>query len=386
MQTSLQNTELEESLTQQAGEDDSLNKGFNPIEGELIDDGGEDDVQEDVSSEAEAQSDGSDSAEAEYETPDDDSDGAGDVSREAGDVSEDGREEDVQEDTEVSSLSKTLGKLNTPKGRDYSKFSEEDAKYLKQMSNDAFEHFSKRAEENVKLQQEVEEVKQQSTKEVAAADHPDAYILSEEYKDTYANMSKAQQEQHHWRTQLINIRNGKGWQNIEGYDNAGRMVLGKQQYKPTQQAEIDVEMAMQEAAGLSRKFNGELENVSKSHKKNYDDAVSVLEREQKANFAWTTDDDVAKQELVLPNVGSITIKQLKTTFSEALPKTFQNHPLAELASNLFVTLQLQAAHADSEKTAIKEEVRKEPKAKRKSSTGATASSKDELTVPDWMDM
>ena len=79
MQTSLQNTELEESLTQQAGEDDSLNKGFNPIEGELIDDGGEDDVQEDVSSEAEAQSDGSDSAEAEHETPDDDSDAAGDV-------------------------------------------------------------------------------------------------------------------------------------------------------------------------------------------------------------------------------------------------------------------------------------------------------------------
>ena len=387
MQTLLQNTEVEESLTQQAENDDNLNTGFNPLEGELIDDdGGETDVSEDVSEETASQSDDADSDVVEQGSDTGDSDGGGDNAGTSDRVDEEGHEADGEEGEEVSALSESLGKLKTPKGRDYSKFSEEDAKYLKQMSNEAFEHFSKLSEKSNKLQEEIEAVKQQAAKEVTTADHPDAYILSDEYKDTYANMSKAQQEQQHWRAQLIKIRNGENWQNIEGYNDAGQLVIGKDAFKPTQQSEIDVEMAMQEAAGLSRKFNSDLDNVSKSYKKNYEDAVTLLDREQKANFAWTTDDAVAKQELVLPNVGSTTIQQIKTTFSNALPKTFQKHPLAELASNLFVTLQLQAAHADSEKAAVKEEVRKEPKAKRKSSVAATESSDEEFSVPDWMNV
>jgi hypothetical protein len=353
-------------LTQQAEIDDNLNTGFNPLEGELIDDdGGEADVSEDVSEEAASQSDDADSNVVEQGSDTGDSDGGGDNAGTSEGADEEGHEADGEEGEEVSALSESLGKLKTPKGRDYSKFSEEDAKYLKQMSNEAFEHFSKLSEKSNKLQEEIEAVKQQAAKEVTTADHPDAYILSDEYKDTYANMAKAQQ-------------------NIEGYNDAGQLVIGKDAFKPTQQSEIDVEMAMQEAAGLSRKFNSDLDNVSKSYKKNYEDAVSLLDREQKANFAWTTDDAVAKQELVLPNVGSTTIQQIKTTFSNALPKTFQK--LAELASNLFVTLQLQAAHADSEKAAVKEEVRKEPKAKRKASVAATESSDEEFSVPDWMNV
>ena len=59
--------------------------------------------------------------------------------------------------------------------------------------------------------------------------------------------------------------------------------------------------------------------------------------------------------------------------------------MAELASNLFVTLQLQAVHAASEKAAVKEAKRKEPKARTKSSK-ATANSEDMLSVPDWMNV
>ena len=385
MQTLLQNTEVEESLTQQAETDDNLNTGFNPLEGELIDDDGGD-VSGDVPAETSVQSEDVDGAASEQGLHTADSDGGGDNGDSSDRADEEGHEAAGEEGEEVSALSESLGKLKTPKGRDYSKFSEEDAKYLKQMSNEAFEHFSKLSEKSNKLQEEMEAVKQQAAKEVTTADHPDAYILSDEYKDTYTNMSKAQQEQQHWRAQLIKIRNGENWQNIEGYNDAGQLVIGKGAFKPTQQSEIDVEMAMQEAAGLSRKFNSELDNVSKSYKKNYEDAVTLLDREQKANFAWTTDDAVAKQELVLPNVGSTTIQQIKTTFSNALPKTFQKHPLAELASNLFVTLQLQAAHADSEKAAVKEEVRKEPKAKRKASVAATESSDEDFSVPDWMNV
>ena len=111
----------------------------------------------------------------------------------------------------------------------------------------------------------------------------------------------------------------------------------------------------------------------------------MLEREQNANFAWRTDDKVAQEKLVLPKVGTTTIQTIKDSFTEALPKTFRKHPMAELASNLFVTLQLQAAFSSSENTKAKEAKRKEPKARRKSSS-ASADSEGELNVPEWMNL
>lgn len=380
--TTLQNTEVEDSLTQQIVDEESNTDAPNDLfSGQLTEDdaGGEDDVHEDVQAETELLPEASDDAIAEHAADSGDSDGSGDGDRSIEDSDGEGTEEVAEEDSEATDLGESLSKLKSPKGRDYSKFSQEDAKYLKQMSNEAFEHFSKRAEENSTLQKQLDETK------AVDVDHPDAYVLSDEYRDAYTNLTKAQQEQQHWRSQLIKIRNGEAWQNIEGYDDGGRMVIAKQGYKPTQQAEIDVEMAMNEAAGLNRKFSSDMDGVSGSYKKNYNEAVTLLEREQDSNFAWRTDDNVANESIVLPNAGKTTIKTLKDSFAAALPKTFRKHPMSELAANLFVTLQLQAAQTSSEKVAAKEAKRKEPKTRRKSS-GASAGSEDMLEIPDWMDI
>jgi hypothetical protein len=144
-------------------------------------------------------------------------------------------------------------------------------------------------------------------------------------------------------------------------------------------------MALQEAVGLNRKYTEGLDAVSKTYKDSYNDAVTLLEREQNANFSWLTDDKVAQEKLVLPKVGTTTIQTIKDSFTEALPKTFRSHPMAELASNLFVTLQLQAAFSSSENTKAKEAKRKEPKARRKSSK-ASVDSEGELSVPEWMNL
>ena len=377
MPTVLQNTEVEESLTKQANEEEQTTTTFNPLEGSLVDDD-EGVVADDESEESDGDSDGEPSEEVALPE--------GDLEEEEADEegeSEDGEDaEEAAEDSE--DLSSTLKKATdrVVKARDYSRFSTEDAKYLKQMSNEAFEHFAKRTEETAALQQKLDST---SDKERITADHPDSYILSEDYKEIYGKLSQAQQEQQHWRSQLLKIRNGDAWQNIEGYNDKGQLVMQKNSFKPTQQAEIDVEMALQEAVGLGRKFTDDLNGVSDTHKSSYNDAVTLLEREQNANFAWLTDEKVAKEKIVVPNTGATTIQELKDGFTEALPKTFRKHPMAELASNLFVTLQLQAAHSSSENAKAKEAKRKEPKARRKSSS-ASADSEGELSVPDWMNL
>jgi len=377
MPTVLQNTEVEESLTKQANEEEQTTATLNPLEGSLVDDD-EGVVADNESEESDGDSDGELSEEVALPE--------GDLEEEEADEegeSEDGEDaEEAAEDSE--DLSSTLKKATdrVVKARDYSRFNTEDAKYLKQMSNEAFEHFAKRTEETAALQQKLDST---SDKERITADHPDSYILSEDYKEIYGKLSQAQQEQQHWRSQLLKIRNGDAWQNIEGYNDKGQLVMQKNSFKPTQQAEIDVEMALQEAVGLGRKFTDDLNGVSDTHKSSYNDAVTLLEREQNANFAWLTDEKVAKEKIVVPNAGATTIQELKDGFTEALPKTFRKHPMAELASNLFVTLQLQAAHSSSESAKAKEAKRKEPKARRKSSS-AGADSEDELSVPDWMNL
>jgi len=375
MPTALQNTEVEDSLTKQASESEPT--AFNPLEGDLIEDD-EGVVADDESSESDDSADGE--PPEEVELPE------GDLEEESAD--EEGEPENVEDAEEVvedsEGLSSTLKKAteNIPAGRDYSKYSEEDAKYLKQMSNEAFEHFAKKTEETSALQQKLDST---GDKERVTADHPDSYILSEDYKEIYGKLSQAQQEQQHWRSQLLKIRNGDAWQNVEGYNDKGQLVMQKESFKPTQQAEIDVEMALQEAVSLGRKFTDDLNDVSDTHKSSYNDAVTLLEREQNANFAWLTDEKVAKESIVLPNAGKTTIQTIKDSFTEALPKTFRKHPLANLASNLFVTLQLQAAHTSSEKVAAKEAKRKEPKARRKSSKAST-DDEGELNVPEWMNL
>jgi len=364
MQTVLQNTDVEDSLIKQASED-----AFNPLDGgNLLDDA--ETVEEAPEEEP---------AEEPQEEPEEEAVEEEEEVESSEDETEEEEEETEEEEDGFSGQLKSATK-NIPAARDYSKYSEDDAKYLKQMSNEAFEHFSKKSDENVELQKKLEDTSTQQT-----ADHPDAYILSDEYKDSYANLTKAQQEQQHWRSQLIKIRNGESWSSIQGYDNKGSMVLNKESYKPTQQAEIDVEMALQEAVTLNRKFSDNMENVSKAFKGNYNEAVTLLESEQKSNFAWLTDEKVANEEIVLPNVGTTSIKAVKNSFEKAIPKTFRNHPLAELASNLFVTLQLQSAQSTAEKVKTKESKRKEPKTRRKGSS-KTSVSADDLSVPDWMNL
>jgi len=372
MQTALQNTDVEDSLTKLASED-----AFNPLDGgNLLDDAETVDEEQAPAEEPaeEPQEEPEEEAVEELEEEESEEEEAEEPEKE--------EEEETEEEEEEEGFSGQLKKAtkNIPSARDYSKYSEEDTKYLKQMSNEAFEHFSKKSDENVELQKKLEESSEQQT-----ADHPDAYVLSDEYKESYANLTKAQQEQQHWRDQLIKIRNGESWSSIQGYDDKGSMVLNKESYKPTQQAEIDVEMALQEAVTLNRKFSDKMQNVSKTFKGNYDEAVTLLESEQKANFAWITDDKVANTEIVLPNIGTTSIKAVKNSFEKAIPKTFRNHPLAELASNLFVTLQLQSAQSTADKVKTKESKRKEPKTRRKGSS-KTSVSADDLSVPEWMDL
>ena len=281
--------------------------------------------------------------------------------------SEELSEDSTEESSEELSTEDILGdpleeKEENSDGRNYEGFDDEDKQYAKQMSNNAYEHFSKKLKELKSKKDAAEE-----TQDLMS--HPEAYTLNPEYQELVTDYDKASQEQAHWKRQLVAIRNGDSWRSIEGYDKNGKLVLGKEEYKPTGESEIDVQSALTEAQTLSKSYGKRAHDIQKNHTKDYKESTDMLEEEQRNQFKWLQDKDMGKKVIDIPNLGKTSINKLRKTFGEAIPKVFTNHPMSELATNLWVMNQILAKqqHELTQKikkqnTNKKDMLRGEPKA------------------------
>ena len=293
-------------------------------------------------------------------------------------------EGELEEDREVveEPRSKT-------ESRNYEEFDEAERPLLKQMSNAAFEKYSKNRKEMVEAKQELEELRTKTPDSKLPEnfhEHPEAYTLSPEYREAAGNYSKAQTEYAHWKKQLINVRNGEPWQGIDGYNADGQMVAGKQGFKATQSSEIDIESALQEAKNFMNQFGQQASHIQDNYSKIYSQADDMLSSEQKKHFEWEENAEKLKTTVETPGGKSATIGDLKKGFFDAMPGNFQQHPVTNLASNLYVTLQLYASELgklkkqlDISETNKKDSRRVEPRSGRKSES---ASSDDEIFSVD----
>ena len=168
---------------------------------------------------------------------------------------EEEKDEKPEEESEELTTEEVLGdplkdkeEEKDEKGRTYEGYDDEDKQYAKQMSNSAYEHFSK------KLQKlKTEKSSAEETQDLLS--HNEAYSLNPEYQQLVTDYDKASQEQAHWKKQLVAIRKGDPWRSIEGYDKNGKLVLGRDDYQPTSESEIDVQAALTEAQTLSKNFS-----------------------------------------------------------------------------------------------------------------------------------
>jgi hypothetical protein len=266
--------------------------------------------------------------------------------------------------------------------RNYDDFDESERPLLKQMSNAAFEKYAKNKRELIEAKSQIEELSKQSPevkKLENLHEHPEAYTLSDEYKEAASNYGKAETEFKHWKQQLINVRNGEPWQSIEGYNDKGQIVVGKQQYQANPSSEIDIESALQEAKNFMTQFGQQASQIQHNYSSDYANANNMLVDEQKKYFEWEGDDKKLNIPVETVEGKSKTIQDIKKSFSDSMPKNFKKHPITNLASNLYVTLQLYSSELsklkkqlDIVETNKKDSRRVEPK-----STSKTESVNDE---------
>jgi len=278
-----------------------------------------------------------------------------------------------------------------PESRNYEDFDEAERPLLKQMSNAAFEKYSKNRSEMVEAKQQLEDLRTKTPDSKLPEnfhEHPEAYTLSPEYREAAGNYSKAQTEYAHWKKQLISVRNGEPWQGIDGYNADGQMVAGKQGFKATQSSEIDIESALQEAKNFMNQFGQQASHIQDNYSKIYSQANDMLSSEQKKHFEWEENAEKLKTTVETPGGKSATIGDLKKGFFDAMPGNFQKHPVTNLASNLYVTLQLYASELgklkkqlDISETNRKDSRRVEPRSGRKSESASS----DEVFLTDDFD-
>jgi len=295
-------------------------------------------------------------------------------------------EGELEEDRETEVVEDPQTKTEA---RNYDDFDESERSLLKQMSNAAFEKYSKNRKEMVEAKQQLEELRGKAPESKSPEnlhEHPEAYTLSPEYREAANNYTKAQTEYGHWKQQLINVRNGEPWRGIDGYNETGQLVAGKQEYKATQSSEIDIESALQEAKNFMNQFSQQASHIQDNYSQIYNSAQSMLSDEQKKYFEWEENSEKLKTQVATPGGKAATIEEIKKGFFDAMPGNFQKHPVTNLASNLYVTLQLYASELgklkkqlDISETNKKDSRRVEPRSGRKSES---ASSDDEIFSVD----
>lgn len=122
--------------------------------------------------------------------------------------------------------------------RDLTGFGEHEAKLLQQMSNEAFEHFSKHLKESRKLEEDYKTKAKAHEDKIKALEtgrqilpesyyeNPSAYILSPEFHTMQAGVQLARDVQQHWEEQLVKIEKGEKWQDLINDPKTGQLVYG----------------------------------------------------------------------------------------------------------------------------------------------------------------
>jgi acyl transferase domain-containing protein len=296
--------------------------------------------------------------------------------------------EDSEEEADELTTEEVLGdplkdekETDEPKGRTYEGFDDEDKQYAKQMSNAAYDHFTKKLQALKADKSSAEE-----TQDLLS--HPEAYSLNPEYQQLVTDYDKASQEQSHWKKQLVAIRNGEGWRSVEGYDKNGKIVYGREEYKPTAESEIDVQAALTEAQTMSKSFSQRAYSIQKNHSANYKGSVQMLEEEQRKQFKWLEDKEMGKKIIEIPNFGKTSINKLRKTFLDVIPKVFSNHPMSELATNLWINNQIMAKQQQELTQKVKKQSRNKKDMLRSEPTSKSTKSKDDggfFTVDSFME-
>lgn len=246
-----------------------------------------------------------------------------------------------------------------PAGRDYTGFSQDEVKVLKQMSNEAFEFASKTIKENKELSK---------LKDSTYLQHPDAYTLSPDYRQAQNEIQFATVEGNGWRDALLLCRQGKPFKLPQGINTeTGQLVWSDQLVQPSDTAELELQRLMTESYSIANQRKGALQQLATNFKNRVQTDTQQIQAEAARRFAWVSDPKLMDHIVEVDGVGPKSLKQIKEDFTSLFPPYLRNNLATDIAAHMMIAMviqkaQLTAALANQQvaETLQKDQLRAEP--------------------------
>lgn len=234
--------------------------------------------------------------------------------------------------TTVPAKTTTTTQPTTTDGRDYTGYTPEEVETLKQMSNPAFNYTVGKLKQLKELEGKVK-----AGNEVYYQ-HPQGFMLTPEYNQAITDYQYADFEANHWKKQLLEVKAGRPWTPLTGYDKNGNPVYG-QPIKATEDGEISVQDAYNGSLGISNQLKGKLQEMQTGFKTKVDADLQAMQNERANRFAWVKDPKVLDETINIPEVGDVKISQVRQDFKNLFPSYQHSNPLLDVAADLFVAVQ-----------------------------------------------
>lgn len=272
------------------------------------------------------------------------------------------------------SISKSvLGDKITPgASRDYTGFTDEEQRFLKQMPNDAFNYTAKQLRDKKTLEKSRGEVYLQN---------PEAFRLDPAYKKASEDVEYLSAEAKYWQQQLLNVKAGKEYIPLRGWNAKGEPVFDKPQ-PPTDAAEIELMQRMQSANQAAQQAGGQLQSMQQGYTNRVQQDTNAIRAVQQEKFAWTANPELLEHKINVDGVGERTVKQVKEDFISLLPEYHRSNVLSDVSADMFVALQIYAQEIRNLKSQLGlsevkrgEVQRAEPTSKETPGTSGVAKSK-----------
>lgn len=200
--------------------------------------------------------------------------------------------------------------------RDVSDLDDEDKPLFKQMSNEAFNKLKPIVKEHKALKQQVEQLKQGRVPE-SYYEHPDAYILTPEFRSAAENVQRANLIYNHWVNQLQAVREGaREFDYLDTDPKTGQYVVS-QKIAADVKSETQLLTYVNYAQNLMMNARAGLQQVQAGYNNYHAQAVNAIKQQE--NQYFSAFDKPENKDTYAPLIR----QQL-----EIIPPSFRSSPIA----------------------------------------------------------
>ena len=270
-----------------------------------------------------------------------------------------------------------------PPQRDYSAYPAELHPVLRQLNNKAFAEYAPRLKAAFEAQTKAAELETRVSQQPKFFyEHPEAYRLDPQFNQLNNTLREVQFEEQHWSRQLANIKQGKPWQNLKGYDTKTGQPVFESVNPPDDgtvdaNAEIEVFKLLNETQHAKSAYGQQLQNYSLQYKTQTQRAQAELDEIKTKLFPSLKPETLAGVD-----------KDNYELAASITPEALRNHPLAQLNQLAFVAYhRLQRAYANiaAENKKLKSGVRPVPATPSPSAVQGGAPTGDDVMIPIELD-